>query len=154
MQNFIFCRPIWLDFFCVVLYTIAHHWLRLFARLHRYVKPHIFFCFCETVLLTTPQSSMCCTKKTYDSAWFIIRHSYYLDILFYCYDLSRSSYAHACILKKCSKKRDLPRCFIVIFTHIFFTLHKKWSFSNKGFFSKCEQIRRKLHIWSHLLKKP
>ena len=26
-------------------------------------------------------------------------------------------------------------------------------FSNKDFFSKCDQIRRKLWIWSHLLKK-
>ena len=26
--------------------------------------------------------------------------------------------------------------------------------SNKDFFSKCDQIRRKLRIWSHLLKKP
>ena len=26
-------------------------------------------------------------------------------------------------------------------------------FSIKGFFSKCDQIRRKLRIWSHLLKK-
>ena len=27
-------------------------------------------------------------------------------------------------------------------------------FSNKDFFSKCDQIRKKLRIWSHLLKKP
>ena len=26
-------------------------------------------------------------------------------------------------------------------------------FSVKGFFSKCDQIRRELRIWSHLLKK-
>ena len=26
-------------------------------------------------------------------------------------------------------------------------------FSNKSFFSKCDQIDRKLRIWSHLLKK-
>ena len=26
-------------------------------------------------------------------------------------------------------------------------------FSIKNFFSKCDQIRRKLQIWSHLLKK-
>ena len=32
-------------------------------------------------------------------------------------------------------------------------LHKKMKFSIKDFFSKCEQIRRKLRIWSHLLKK-
>ena len=28
----------------------------------------------------------------------------------------------------------------------------KIMFSNKEFFSKCDQIRRKLRIWSHLLK--
>ena len=33
------------------------------------------------------------------------------------------------------------------------TLHKKWSFYIKDFLSKCDQIRRKLRIWSHLLKK-
>ena len=32
-------------------------------------------------------------------------------------------------------------------------LHKKMKFSIKNFFSKCDQIRRKLRIWSHLLKK-
>ena len=30
---------------------------------------------------------------------------------------------------------------------------KKMKFSIKDFFSKCDQIRRKLRIWSHLLKK-
>ena len=30
---------------------------------------------------------------------------------------------------------------------------QKMKFSIKGFFSKCYQIRRKLQIWSHLLKK-
>ena len=33
------------------------------------------------------------------------------------------------------------------------TLHKKMKFSITDFFSKCGQIRRKLQIWSHLLKK-
>ena len=33
------------------------------------------------------------------------------------------------------------------------TLHKKPSFSITDFFSKCDQIRRKQRIWSHLLKK-
>ena len=32
-------------------------------------------------------------------------------------------------------------------------LHKKMKFSIKDFFSKCEQIRNFLRIWSHLLKK-
>ena len=30
---------------------------------------------------------------------------------------------------------------------------QKKTFSIKGFFCKCDQIRRKLQIWSHLLKK-
>ena len=30
---------------------------------------------------------------------------------------------------------------------------QKMKFSIKDFFSKCDQIRRKLRIWSHLLKK-
>ena len=30
---------------------------------------------------------------------------------------------------------------------------QKMKFSMKNFFSKCEQIRRKLRMWSHLLKK-
>ena len=34
----------------------------------------------------------------------------------------------------------------------FFTV-QKMKFSIKDFFSKCDQIRRKLWIWSHLLKK-
>ena len=32
-------------------------------------------------------------------------------------------------------------------------LHKKMKFSIKDFFSKWDQIRRKLRIWSHSLKK-
>ena len=30
---------------------------------------------------------------------------------------------------------------------------QKMKFSIKDFFSKCDQIRRKLRMWSHLLKK-
>ena len=33
------------------------------------------------------------------------------------------------------------------------TSQKKWSFSIKDFFSKCDQSRSFLRIWSHLLKK-
>ena len=33
-------------------------------------------------------------------------------------------------------------------------LRKKQKFSIRDFFSKCDQILRKLRIWSHLLKKP
>ena len=32
-------------------------------------------------------------------------------------------------------------------------LHKKMKFSINDFFSKCDQIRSKLRIWSYLLKK-
>ena len=32
-------------------------------------------------------------------------------------------------------------------------MHKKIKISIKDFFSECDQIRRKLRIWSHLLKK-
>ena len=31
------------------------------------------------------------------------------------------------------------------------TRHKKVKFSIKDFYSKCDQIRKKLRIWSHLL---
>ena len=34
-----------------------------------------------------------------------------------------------------------------------FTTTQKIKFSIKDFFSKCNQMRRKLQIWSHLLKK-
>ena len=30
---------------------------------------------------------------------------------------------------------------------------QKMKFSMKGFFNKCDQVRRKLRIWLHLLKK-
>ena len=33
------------------------------------------------------------------------------------------------------------------------SLHKKMKFSPKDLFSKYDQIRRQLRIWSHLLKK-
>ena len=36
---------------------------------------------------------------------------------------------------------------------IFDSTALKMKFSIKDFFSKCDQIRRKLRIWSHLLKK-
>ena len=35
----------------------------------------------------------------------------------------------------------------------YFPLHTQKKFSIKDFFSKCDQFRRKLRIWSHLLKK-
>ena len=39
------------------------------------------------------------------------------------------------------------------FTNLYLSLHKKWSFPVKDFFSKCDQIRNFLSIWSHLVKK-
>ena len=42
---------------------------------------------------------------------------------------------------------------ILRFSHILQILAQKMKFSIKDFFSKCDQIRRNLPIWSHLLKK-
>ena len=36
---------------------------------------------------------------------------------------------------------------------IYLYTSQKMKFSIKDFFSECDQIRRKLRIWSHLLKK-
>ena len=37
---------------------------------------------------------------------------------------------------------------------VFYTITaQKMKFSIKDFFSKCDQIRRRMRIWSHLLKK-
>ena len=33
------------------------------------------------------------------------------------------------------------------------SLHKKMKFSIKDFFSKCDQIRSFMRVWSHLIKK-
>ena len=43
--------------------------------------------------------------------------------------------------------------YIKLFIHERNTTAQKMTFSIKDFFSKCDQIRRKLQIWSHLLKK-
>ena len=40
-----------------------------------------------------------------------------------------------------------------IFTELLNITVQKMKFSAKNFFSKCDQIGRKLRIWSHLLKK-
>ena len=39
----------------------------------------------------------------------------------------------------------------LLFTGVFFT--QKMQFSMEDFLSKCHKIRKKLQIWSHLLKK-
>ena len=41
---------------------------------------------------------------------------------------------------------------ILMFLNVFNSLHKKKKFSITYCFSKCDQIRRKLRTWSHLLK--
>ena len=47
----------------------------------------------------------------------------------------------------------LPRLALIILYKAFIPLHKKIKFFIKDFFSKCDQIRSFLGIWSHLLKK-
>ena len=42
---------------------------------------------------------------------------------------------------------------IYFYLRVNFALHKKMKFCIKNFFSKCDQIRTKLWIWSHLLMK-
>ena len=42
---------------------------------------------------------------------------------------------------------------INFYLQIFTFRYNEMKFSIKNFFSKCDQIRRKLRIWSHLLKK-
>ena len=37
---------------------------------------------------------------------------------------------------------------------IWTSTEKKMEFSKKNFFSKCDQIRRKLRVWSYIIKKP
>ena len=47
-------------------------------------------------------------------------------------------------------------CFILlskIFLNLTYIISQKMKFSIKDFFSKCDQIYKKLRIWSHLLKK-
>ena len=52
-------------------------------------------------------------------------------------------------------KKDIPLIMLLFKSQIKYTesLLKKLKFSIKDFFCKCDQIRRKLRIWSHLLKK-
>ena len=47
----------------------------------------------------------------------------------------------------------LPRLALITLYKAFVPLHKKIKFFIKDFFRKCNQIRRFLRIWSHLLKK-
>ena len=52
-------------------------------------------------------------------------------------------------LKNLAKFREIK----FVMETSFSTISQKVKFSNKDFFSKCDQINRKLRIWSHLLKK-
>ena len=69
-------------------------------------------------------------------------------------------------MKKENKKKELSARSSLFFIFYFVTFHliivavylilvtaQKMKFSTKDFFSKCDQIRRKLQIWSRLLKK-
>ena len=43
--------------------------------------------------------------------------------------------------------------YLILLVQVVLVTAQKVKFSIKDFFSKCDQIRRKLRIWSHLLKK-
>ena len=45
---------------------------------------------------------------------------------------------------------DLKACLLCVFSRL---IAQKIKFSINDLFSKCDQIRRKLRIWSHLLNK-
>ena len=54
----------------------------------------------------------------------------------------------------CQNKKNSPGVdFIKIFGNFMRDTAQKIKFFIKDFLSKCDQIRRKLRIWSHLLKK-
>ena len=73
--------------------------------------------------------------------------SWKLQVFLYFYDLLLDN-------KLCRSKQNdtlVPRLLWRISTARTFTA-QKMKFSIKDFCSKCDQIRRKLRIWSHLLK--
>ena len=63
------------------------------------------------------------------------------------------------VQKLCSSKKFLKQDITVFYALLVSSIQdllvtaQKLKFSIKYFFSKCDQIRRKLRIWSHLLKK-
>ena len=58
-----------------------------------------------------------------------------------------------CGLKNCALQINLTNCTnLTLHITLIYTAQKP-KFSFKDFFSKCDQIRRKLRIWSHLLRK-
>ena len=59
-----------------------------------------------------------------------------------------------CFSAKCSfSLRNLILSLLTIIALCISFTAQKMKFSIKDFFSKCDQIRRKMRIWSHLLKK-
>ena len=61
----------------------------------------------------------------------------------YGFSLSPSRLIHSFLLKQKQRTKIISA----------YSTAQKMKFSIKDFFSKCDQIRRKLWIWSHLLKK-
>ena len=59
----------------------------------------------------------------------------------------------SCLLSHHNLSSFQKRCHAYFLAEHFLTLHKKWNFFIKDFFSKYDQIRSFLLIWSHLLKK-
>ena len=60
---------------------------------------------------------------------------------------------NTCEKEKMQITKKWKQCNIALSTTHIYLLHcTKKKFSNKAFFSKCDQIQRKLRIWSHLLK--
>ena len=58
-----------------------------------------------------------------------------------------------CGLKNCALQINLTNCTNLTLHITLICTAQKLKFSFKDFFSKCDQIRRKLRIWSHLLRK-
>ena len=61
------------------------------------------------------------------------------------------SYPESLDLKNCKEQVALWGTTLII--QVFQFTAQKIKFSIKDFFSKCDQIRMKLQIWQHLLKK-
>ena len=59
----------------------------------------------------------------------------------------------SCLLSHHNLSSFQKRCHAYFLAEYFLTLHKQWNFFIKDFFSKYDQIRSFLRIWSHLLKK-
>ena len=96
-------------------------------------------------VLTAVQTSFWCTSISIFSK---------LDIFScrcYCSEILADNFKKIEHFIKSKHILTFQDCFRDVWTRR--TLQKKWSFPFKNFFSKCDQIRRKLRFWSHLLKK-